>query len=50
MKGNIMEKLQTLSFACRHHVRVWKGKASASSVLPLILKTLGMTLNFLAKV
>ena len=32
-----------MSFACRRHV--WKGEASASSLLPLILKTLGMILN-----
>ena len=41
--NRIMEKMQTLSFACRLHV--WKGEASASSLLPLILKTLGMILN-----
>jgi len=44
MKG-IMEKLQTLSFVCRRPVRVWEGGVSASSVLPLILKTLGMILK-----
>jgi hypothetical protein len=44
MKG-IMEKLQTLSFASRRHVRGLEGEASTSPALPPILKTLCMILN-----
>jgi hypothetical protein len=44
MKG-IMEKLQTLSFACRRHVRGLEGGGCGFVCFAPNFKTLGMVLN-----